>query len=124
MSFLESVTGEIVSKALDFSLYKHGIIANNIANANVKGYAPKRVDFTGAMAQLKDAVESNNDDTQLRSLIPNVSALEWTIDDAALKVSIDKEMVELTKNTLHYQALLRARSELGEIRKMSITGGR
>lgn len=122
--FIESVTGDVVAKALDVSAFNHKVIANNIANAGVKGYAAGRVNFDAIMQELRNLVNTETDAASYEDAINQISEKEM-VSYSSLPdgVSIEAEMMRLTENTLRYQSLLRARGELGEILKSAISGG-
>ena len=120
---LDSITGDLVSKALDVSLQVHKTIAHNIANAETSGYRPMKVNFDDVMAQVRSAFDSDLSNTAIRSALDNVSAVpeQESLDTTVL---LDQQMVQLVQNTTHYQALLAARNSFGDIMKLAIKGGR
>ncbi len=128
--FIESITGDVVTKALDVAAFNHKVIANNIANAGVKGYSVARLNFDAVMQELRSLVDTDTDtDTDAdaasyRDALNRINEKEM-VSYASLPdgVSIEAEMMQLTENTLRYQTLLRARGELGEILKSAISGG-
>ncbi|QEY18589.1 hypothetical protein D0C16_22945 [Cellvibrio sp. KY-GH-1] len=122
--FIESITGDVVTKALDIAAFNHKVIANNIANAGVKGYAAGRLNFDAIMQELRGLVGTDADIASYRDALDRINEKEMVnFSSAPEGVSIEAEMMQLTENTLRYQSLLRARSELGEILKSAISGG-
>jgi flagellar basal-body rod protein FlgB len=119
---LDSVTGALVAKALDVSLATHQTIANNIANASTPGYRPLRVDFEEVMDSMRSALESGDTDS-VRAALGEIDATPVQ-DPEATSVLLDRQMVWLSKNTTHYQALLRAQSQFGSLMSTAIKGGR
>ncbi|MEE8058571.1 MAG: flagellar basal body rod protein FlgB [Pseudomonadales bacterium] len=121
------VTSQLVGVALDAALLRHEVIANNIANVDTPGFQAKRLDFEaqlqgftqalqgGSDAMLRDRIES------LKMALHDSDAMVVTTNEA---VELDREMVELTENTLRYQALLQAMGKRGEIIKMAVVEGR
>jgi flagellar basal-body rod protein FlgB len=120
---LDSVTGALVAKALDVSLATHQTIANNIANASTPGYRPLRVDFEEVMDSMRSALESGDDTDSVRAALGEIDATPEQ-DPEATSVLLDRQMVWLSKNTTHYQALLRAQSQFGSLMSTAIKGGR
>jgi len=119
---LDSVTGTMLAKSLDVSLAVHQTIANNIANASTIGYQPLKVDFQQVMDGLRSAVNSGASDDAVRGMIERLDfAPELDLDSAT--VQLDQQMVLLAQNTTHYQALLSARDQLGELVSLAIKGG-
>ena len=122
---LESITGEMVTKALDVTWQNHKVIANNIANIDTAGYKPLNINFGEVFSQLGDLVDSKASDASLRTAINQINSnILPTVDELATKVMLDTEMVKLAENTTRYQALLNAKDLLGSINKIAITGGR
>lgn len=119
---LNSITGSMVIKALDASLLTHNTIANNIANAQTEGYRPLTVNFDQLMGEVKATVDSGGSFQEVKSALDKVQ-LRADIDIAAQAVLLDQQMVEMAKNTTHYQALLAAREQLGSLVSTAIKGG-
>ena len=119
---LNSITSSMVIKALDASLLTHNTIANNIANAQTEGYRPLTVNFDQLMSEVKATVDSGGSFQEVKSALDKVQ-LRADIDIAAQAVLLDQQMVEMAKNTTHYQALLAAREQLGSLVSTAIKGG-
>ncbi len=119
---LDSITSDLVSKALDVSLSVHQSIANNIANSDTSGYRPLRVNFEAVMQEVQAAVESGAGKDSIRAALDRVDA---TPEQEPLPTSVllDQQMVQLVRNTTHYEALLNARDRMGDIMKLAIKGG-
>lgn len=120
---LQSITSELITKALDVSLQRHEVIANNIANSETAGYRPMMVNFDDILAQLKTVVESGGDYDTAKSAFANIE-IAAEQDFSTTGVLLDQQIVEMVKNTTHYQALLGAREQLGGIMKLAIRGDR
>jgi flagellar basal-body rod protein FlgB len=121
------VTSKLIGVALDAMLVRHATIAHNIANADTPGYAPVRVAFEEYLAGYVGESGDLADD----ALSGQLESVRQALDDGSLvskstggTVELDLEMVELTTNTLRYQALLTAAGKRGEIMAMAIRGGR
>ena len=120
---LESVTGALLSKALDMSLMTHQAIASNVANASTAGYQPVKIDFDSVLNAARNAVESGNSKDEIIDRLKQLT-IEPEYETLSTSVQIDRQMVWMAKNTTHSQALVGARSELGSLMKMAINGGR
>ena len=122
---LNPVTNAIVRMALDASVVRHSAISTNIANANTQGFTPLRVSFEDQLSTEKTALlerrEGATELARLNSMQPRVELGDTSISG---KVLIDREMVELSKNTLHYQALIKAMGKNTAILNMAINDGR
>jgi len=125
VSFLDSVTSQLLSKALDISLLKHNVIANNIANLDTENYTAFQVNLDKELSELKSI--SQSDATSAEKIL-SLKSLDVT-DDSMLTqtgadVDLDRELVELNKNVTNYQALLSAKKNYGSILGMAIRGGK
>lgn len=99
---IENGTIALTGAALDATVMRHRAIAQNIANLNTPGYRPVEVSFESHVRALQSgswqgaAAQSSLDARpQLR------------LADAS-EVSIEGQMAQLSENTLHHQALLKA----------------
>ncbi|MFT4826702.1 MAG: flagellar basal-body rod protein FlgB [Halioglobus sp.] len=120
---LESITSALISKALDVSLQRHQAIANNVANVDTSGYRPLSVNFDDVMQQVKTAFESKGDHASFKSALASID-VSHEPDISATSVLIDQQMVQMVKNTTHYQALLSARQQFGGLMNLAIRGDR
>lgn len=122
--FLDSVTNELVRSSLDLIWKNHSVIANNVANVNTEGYQALKVDFESALSTVTSLVDSQASDASVRTALKSVDQSNWVgVDLASERVALDEQMVELTKNSLRYQALLNARSQMSSIVGVAIHGG-
>lgn len=121
---LENVTNQLVGKALDVVMLNQQVIANNVANVNTQNYQALKVDFDALMADIKEVVQNGGDKEALKSAIQRLDLEQGAITEETIaRVALDEQMVELTKNSLRYQALLNARGQLGSLVGMAIKGG-
>jgi flagellar basal-body rod protein FlgB len=124
---LGGVTSQLINVALDASLLRQEIIANNIANVDTPGFKAKSLGFEKYLSGFISEM-SNTDKNMLRARIDALS--ENLSTDSPLVVSeneaveLDREMINLTQNVLRYQALLKAAGERGALLSMAINGGR
>lgn len=124
---LGGATSELVKLALNASLLKHNVIANNIANVNTPGYVAKSVSFEEHLTKFLTPLGELNEAAfrqELESLKAFVDEGRAVVPAGTESVSLDREMVKLTENVLRYQALLDALSKRGSITKMAIKEGR
>lgn len=126
---LGGVTSAMVRTALDAALIQHELIANNIANVDTPGYRARRLNFESLLRGYVDqSAMSGNDNPLLagrldwiKSMMQNGDAMVVTENQS---VELDREMVQLTENTLRYRALLEAASKRGELIRMAVKEGR
>lgn len=117
MLFGKDLTYLWLEKALDASLLRHKVIANNIANVNTPGFKRLEVVFEEKLKALLDKKPVSF--SQLKKVEPEIiedknSAWRENFNN----VDIDKEMVELSKNTLQYSLYIQLlNGKLERIRK-------
>lgn len=119
------ITSQLVKLALDASVMRHQVLAGNIANANSKAYAAKRLDFQQILAQAGIDANSIENDSGKRDLLEVIkqNLSNSVIEEGSEKgVQLDMEMAKIAENTLRYQALLSGLSKRGSIIKMAISG--
>ncbi|MCT4613047.1 MAG: flagellar basal body rod protein FlgB [Clostridia bacterium] len=87
-------------KALDVAAMRNKVINQNIANVNTPGYKRSEVKFE----EYLQAAGKNISDVDA-SVEKDLSIVEGRIDGN--NVVIDKEMAELAKNTIRYNAMIR-----------------
>jgi len=116
------VTG-LVAAALNASVMRHDAIANNIANINTPGYKPMQVSFEDQLRGImsKDMLQ---DDEALKAELASIKPVFYQSGGSSGTGQLDVEMVNLSKNTLHYHTLLQALKGYGAITKMAIKEGK
>ena len=100
-----------LERALHGASMRHSAIGSNIANANTPGYAPKDVDFHGALAA---ALEEGRDAVERVTFTTEADA------DAPMRADgsgfdMESQASNLASNGLEYEALVsvtRARTEI------------
>ncbi len=95
---MEGLGASMVKLALDAAALRHQAIAQNIANLHTPDYVPLGVSFESQLDALR------------RGQAPGAPQLVEQIDRAPgpRPEQADMEMVALSKNTIHYQALIKA----------------
>lgn len=128
ISELSSVTSELLSKVLDASMFRHKLIADNIANNNTPGFKALDVNFESLLrAELGFKGELSNDnrvEEVLKYVEPQIGLGEKASMTGGDDQSLDHQMAEMAKNTLKYESLLKAMSLNGGIVSMAISGSR
>lgn len=124
----------LLSKVLDMRAAKEKVIASNIANAETPGYSPVKFSFED---QLRNAVSNNNfslktthsshiplTPANLESIKGEVTVEKDTTGIGDLNgVSLEEEMIELSKNELLFETAAQLLSKKLSIRKYVISGG-
>jgi len=97
---IDSIQGagvDMAKLALDAASLRHQAIAHNLANLQSDGYVPLGVSFDAELLKARGAQA------------PQPQLVEETWRGAGPRpADVDRMMVELSQNTVHYQALVRA----------------
>jgi flagellar basal-body rod protein FlgB len=100
--FDTSIVG--IEKAMQGSLLRQQVLANNIANVNTPGYQRSDVDFQSALAQAFSSGSPTTGRLDQISFSPQVSSTGAMQVDGNT-VDINAENADLSENSLDYQAL-------------------
>ncbi|GAA0495561.1 flagellar basal body rod protein FlgB [Salinibacillus aidingensis] len=106
-------TFQILDRSLDYASVKNQTISNNIANVDTPNYKAKDVDFKSALNKAQSSLEAVR--THEKHLpfqsghgLPEfevVSRQNTTYNHNGNNVDVDKEMTDLAKNQIYYQAI-------------------
>lgn len=119
MNVIDPVTLGLVQRALDASSLRHAAIAQNIANVGVAGAPRASVSFEEALGAVRDTLRQGG--------AVSVSALpepQWQSATAPEGLSLEHEMADLSRNSMHYQVLLRAVSKQISFAQLAVTEGK
>jgi len=116
---------QIARKLLDASVVRQEAISSNIANAETPGY--RRIDLaTNFSSELKACMQSSGsaDMDSLQSLRPRISEDPFTRSTRpdGNNVEIEKELLEMNRNTVEYEYLTELISRNIKQLRMAITG--
>ena len=100
--FDPSIVG--IEKAMQGSLLRQQVLANNIANANTPGYQRSDVDFQSALAQAFSSGTPSTSQLDQITFSPQPAA-NGAMQVDGNTVDINTENADLSENTLDYQAL-------------------
>lgn len=124
VSIIDSNTSALLSLALDAAGMRQQAIAHNIANANTPGYQRISVSFEQRLAALADGA-GKIAAPSLASLADLRPSFEYAAPLAAgSAIALDQEMAELSENTLHHQALLKALNKHLSLMSIAINEGK
>jgi len=100
--FDPSIVG--IEKAMQGSLLRQQVLANNIANANTPGFQRSDVDFQSALAQAFSSGTPSTGQLEQITFSPQTAA-NGAMQVDGNTVDINTENADLSENTLDYQAL-------------------
>lgn len=125
MALIESNTTALLSLALEATTMRQQAIAHNIANANSPNYTPIDVRFDEKFSELRTQLKDGNNTmpVSLDDYRPTFEKAAANSVDAA-PVALDREMVKLSENVLHHQALLKMLNKHFTILNMAVTEGK
>jgi len=117
---LEAITTTALGVALDAAQMRQQVIAANIANANVGGYAAQRLSFDAVLSETW-----SRDGASVRPV--SVQATVAPALDASgqpVPVQLDAEMAQLSVTQLQYQALVKGLNRHFAVLQSAITDGK
>lgn len=113
----QSAVMQVASHALDAANLRHLAIMSNIANAGDPAYAPQRVEFEQALrAALAQAADADRG--------PAASRVVARLVTDQQPMALDQQIAALSRNTLHYQALLKTLNAELELLGLAASDGR
>lgn len=118
---------QLLKLALDAASLRHQVTSTNIANSATTNYQPLRVNFEEQLRRemsLAAAPGMPVPTPRQRADMATRIAPRIEADPTASSVAIDREMVNLSRNAIHYQALLKVLHSKLELTGMAINDGR
>lgn len=116
MKGLYSSQIHLVGKVLDMQLQRQNVISSNLANVNTPKYKPRELEFEGELQKalgrdMHGNMARTSGEHMPTAFDPQSFSPEWFKQfkpreiHGEDRVNLDKEMVKLAKNQLHYTAL-------------------
>lgn len=125
---------DLMRKLLDVKLKRHELLSNNLANVDTPGYKRTDISFEGV---LRDSLNNRsisltltNDKhikarKQLKDIEPKIyRQQDYSFRNDENNVDIDKEMVEMVKNTFSYNIISDQVQKNFKILQTAISEGR
>lgn len=113
---------DLGTKSLNALWKRSNIIANNIANNDTPGYQEKTVSFED---QLAGALSDNSiTESELSNINPEVITLSGSSSSDGSAVDMEQQMVELMRNQLNYNYLVRGVNDSLDNLKTAASEGR
>jgi flagellar basal-body rod protein FlgB len=122
---IDAATKASLLLALDAASLRQQAIATNIANANSVGYLRQQVSFEDQLEQARGTLAGDGSlsafslDGVAPRLVPSAHA-----GGVPEPVQLDVEMADLSRNTVHYQTLLKALSRQYAILSTAVSDGK
>jgi len=108
ISELEGLGTVMVKLALDAAGLRHQAIAQNLANLHSESYVPLAVTFESQLSSMRRELASATGERRVRAIVAAAPQLVEQPERGVGPKDMDVEMVALSQNTIHYQALLKA----------------
>jgi flagellar basal-body rod protein FlgB len=123
---LEAITAAALSRALDAAQLRQQAIATNIANATNEGFTPLRVSFEAQLEDARRAIETRGhlDAASLIGAEPVIEQAPPGPGGALPLVQLDQEVADMSRNAVHYQALLKGLARHYELLGSAISEGK
>jgi flagellar basal-body rod protein FlgB len=123
---LSDITSVTLAKVLDGTALRQRTLAENVANVDTPGYQRQDVSFND---QLKEALENTFAPESALRRLEEVTPQTFVAQSKTLRpdgntVDIDKEMGEMSKNTLEYETAAQLLDSKLRLLRTAITGGR
>lgn len=125
-------TNRLVEKGMDYSAFRHSVLANNISNVNTPGYRRKDVSFDSV---LKSNIAQGGEGSLLKTHqahmdVSDGSKLDTFVaytDDTLVRndsnnVDISNEMAQAAKNSVYFQTLTQIASRRFSLAESVIRG--
>ncbi len=109
---------DVLSKLLDAAQLQHRVIGQNIANVNTPGYRTRAVSFEELLTET--LANSADAGAKLEPRVQEVGGLRVRTDGN--NVDIDREMGQLSKNSLFYQTYSQLLASKLSLMRSAITG--
>lgn len=97
MSWLDSVSTDLLQRFLDLAAKRQALVTSNIANVDTPGYHTKDIDFQG---ELQRALQGGDDDAPTEPFVREVPGLVVRPDGN--NVSVDRESLLLSEIQLQF----------------------
>ncbi|MBM3464216.1 MAG: flagellar basal body rod protein FlgB [Armatimonadetes bacterium] len=95
----------MLEKALDAATLRQQVISNNIANVNTEGFRPQAVAFEEKLTELCQQASDDNPDSGGWPSGFQLASLDAEVETKEGKIDINREMTNLGKNQILYNAL-------------------
>ncbi len=125
LNLLSDLTTTALTRSLDACGLRHRVISNNIANVETPGFNRCEVSFESRLRQVLDSGSKGSVVKRVQEIQPEaqLDRVSPARPDGN-NVSVDREMADLVKNTLKYEAFIQLLNKKGSMVRAAITEGR
>lgn len=119
------LTTRLLIKSLDCCGLRQRVIANNIANVETPGFKRSQVSFETKLHQVLTTSDEQLAEKQIESLSPEITVdTESPARPNGNNVSVEKEMVDMAKNSMQYETLIQLLNLKSAMIRAAMTDGR
>jgi flagellar basal-body rod protein FlgB len=125
---------DLMGKLLDVKLKRHELLSNNLANVDTPGYKRYDISFEGVLRESLEKpnlplILTNDKHIKIRKQIKDIEPKIYRQQDHSFRnddnnVDVDKEMVEMVKNTFSYNIVSDQVQKNFKILQTAISEGR
>jgi flagellar basal-body rod protein FlgB len=117
-------TYRLLKSGMNGAMAAQSAIAQNLANINTHNYRASHVDFQKVLQQARSQKSANTAGPIVNnsSMMPTYRT-GLTPNDSGNNVDLNLEMIEMSKNQLHYSGMAQQVNKKISIRKYVINGG-
>lgn len=119
---MADMTYDLLKKSLDASALRGRVIANNIANANTKGFKRSDVIFEDVLNQKLQQGASTEELSRIEPQVVQDNSTSMREDGN--NVDMDMEMANMAANDILYNTLITQLNTKYDILRLAINGGR
>jgi len=119
------LTTRLLVKSLDCCALRQRVIANNIANVETPGFKRSQVSFETKLRQVLTTSDERLAEKQIENLSPDITVdTESQARPDGNNVSVEKEMVDMAKNSIQYETLVQLLNIKNAMIRAAMTDGR
>lgn len=123
--FFSDLTTMVLAKCLDACSLRQRVIANNIANVETPGFTRSEVAFESRLKEALEAGSGESTISRIEDVHPEI--IQDSLSPArpnGNNVSIEKEMADMTKNSIQYEALVQLMNLKAAMIRIAMNEGR
>lgn len=118
-------TFDLVKVRMGLDVKEHELISGNIANIGTPNYVGKKLSFQETLEKMINDPSSTLRTTNKKHFLTGIGGPEedqFVVNETG-EVDIDKELSQLTENSIHYKALVTILNKKFNLLKLAMTEG-